>query len=343
LEQSRVALIGLGGVGAEYLSAIRSDERFSLLAVADADAEVLRRHTEGTSLRAYQDYRSLIVESAHRGLDLLFCALEPFQSLDFMELSAQRGISVFHKAPIARSAAEARQLRHWFQEGGCRLVVSRPWQHEPAFARLLDLEASIGRVYAATAQVRTTDGSAGWRGDSVRAGGGVLLNGAYREVDMLTHLLGVPEYVDAQCCTAVAPGKACNYDTEDAAQVMLRFSGKRIAAITASRNATEALRRVTLDGTDGAIHLDHKRLILEPRGEGRIRRHLVRTKCPVAPAVSALGASLLEGTDGTSTGLEEHLVAMAVIEAAYLSARTGSPESPDQFLSESHVSPTRAR
>ena len=343
MEQLQVALIGLCGIGAEYLSAIRADERFSLMAVADADAEVLRQHTEGTSLRAYQDYRSLIVESAHRGLDLLFCALEPFQSLDFMELSAERGISVFHKAPVARSVAEARQLMHRFREGGCRLVVSRPWQHEPAFARLLDVEASIGRVYAATAHVRTTDGPAGWRGDSVRAGGGVLLNGAYREVDMLTHLLGVPEYVDAQCCTSVAPGKACNYDTEDAAQLSLRFSGKRIASITASRNATESLRRVTLDGTDGAIDLSHKRLVFQPRGGGRTRRHLMRTTCPVAPAVSAFGASMLAGVDETSTGLEENLVATAVIEAAYLSARTGSPESPDQFLSESHVSPTRAR
>ena len=96
--------------------------------------------------------------------------------------------------------------------------------------------------------MRTADGSTGWRGDSLRAGGGILLNGAYQQVDMLVHLMGMPIFVDAQCCTAVAPGKACNYDTEDAAQLAMRFTGERIASLTASLTASEPFWKVTLIG-----------------------------------------------------------------------------------------------
>lgn len=343
MKRLKVALIGLSGVGTEYLSAIQSDDQFTLLAVADTDAEVLRRQTEATSLRAYQDYRSLVVETAQSGLDLLFVALEPFQSIDYLELAAARGIGVFHKAPPARTVEEARRLVRWFDEGECPLVVSRPWQFDPAFDQLRHPEDSVGRIYAGSAAVRTADGSTGWRGDSLRAGSGVLLNGAYQQVDMLVHLMGMPIFVDAQCCTAVAPGKACNYDTEDAAQLAMRFTGERIAAVTASRNAAEPFWQVTLIGERGAIDLDADRMVLRSSGGGPPECHTVQTPCRVGPAISAFGATRLTGMQNAASTAKEHLATMAVIEAAYLSAKTGTPESPDQFLSEKQGSPTRAR
>ena len=114
MKRLKVALIGLAGVGSDYLAAIRSSERFELVAVADSNPEVLRRRAEELPSRSYEDYRSLIVETAHNGLDLLFIALEPFQSIEFVELAAARGIGVFHKAPCARSVDEAGRLARRF-------------------------------------------------------------------------------------------------------------------------------------------------------------------------------------------------------------------------------------
>jgi predicted dehydrogenase len=333
LKQLKVAVIGLSGVGAEYLSAVQSDDQFALVAVADTDAGVLRRHTEGAPFCGYTDYRSLVVETARTGLDLLVTALEPFQSVDYLGLAAERGIAVFHKAPFARSVAEGERLVHKFDAAACPLVVSRPWQFEPAFSRLHRIDNLAGRVYAATAVVRTPDDSTGWRGDSARAAAGVLLNGAYEQVDMLVHLMGVPEYVNAQCSMAVAPGKARSYDTEDAALVSMRFAGERIASIAASRNASEHTWGVTLIGEGGSVDLSPERMVLQPRAAGPRECLSVKTRDRVGPAISAFGAALLAGIQDLPSMAKEHLVTLATIEAAYLSAKTGTPEAPDRFLS----------
>jgi predicted dehydrogenase len=150
---------------------------------------------------------------------------------------------------------------------------------------------------------------------------------------MLVHLLGVPEYVNAQCSAAVAPGRARSYDTEDAALVSMRFAGERIASIAASRNASEHTWCVTLIGESGSVDLSPDRMVLQPRSAGPRECLSVKTRDRVGPAICAFGAALLAGIRNLPSMAKEHLLTLATIEAAYLSAKTGSPESPDRFLS----------
>ena len=328
----KVALLGLSGVGEDYLAAIRSDERFDLLAVADSDLETARRHAEGSTTRAYGDYRSLIVETTRDGLDLLFVALEPFQSAGFMEMAAMQRIGVFHKSPFARDATEAQRLVGCFAEHGCPLAVSRWWQHEPAFQPLFNLTEPAGRVFAATAEVRTGDTPVGWRGEWTRAGGGVLLNGAYEILDLLIHLLGLPETVYARCVSAAVPGASRNYDTEDVAIVSLDFSRDRTASLIAWRGSPQPSWQATLLMTDQTMALCSDGLTITHHGGGPAGHYAVRTANPVWAAIIAFAELRLSGAPKFAAAAHEHLATMAVIEAAYLAAKTGAPESPRRFL-----------
>ena len=332
MERARVALLGLSGVGAEYLAVIRAHEQFDLVAVADTDPAPLRRCAEELHVRAYEDCRSLIVETSHAGLDLLFVAIEPFQSIEFVEMAAARGIGVFHKAPVARNIRETGRLIQRFRESGCPLVVSRPWLFEPAFAGLRQLTELAGHVFAAAARVQTVDTPAGWRGDSVRAGGGVLLNGAYEAVDMLVYLLGLPGTVYTQCGTDTAPGTGCKYDTEDVAIVSLRFGPGQVACVTACRGATDPSWEMTLMGTRGTVRLTPEGMMITQRGGAGLQSHTVQTPRRAAPAINTFGLSWLSSEPPFQSTVHEHLPTMAVIEAAYLSAKTGAPESPRRLL-----------
>ena len=328
----KVGLLGLAGVGGEYLAALDLDERFDLVAVADTDLDLLRRHTEGQALRGYEDYRSLVVEAAQTEIDLLFAALEPFQSIDFVELAARHGIGVFHKAPPARTVGELQRLVEVFSAARCSLVVSRSWQAEPAYAGLSDLSTLTGHVYAATAEVQTNEDAAGWRGDAVRAGGGVLLNGAYEQLDMLVALLGMPESVYAQCSMAVAPGAARKYDTEDAATVSLRFTRERIAGLTASRGSADRFSRVTLVGTRRTVEVGPDRMTITPRAGGTPQCEVIKSPYPAAAIIRAFAEAREADEQRLRSTAEDHLATMAVVEAAYLSAKTGAPETPARFL-----------
>lgn len=326
----RVALLGLEGVGGDYLSALREHDGFDLVAVGEAKSEVLRRVGDGLAAGLYEDYRSLIVEQAVAGLDLLIVALEPFQSGEFLLLAAKQGISVLHKAPFARSVSEARRLLAAFDGADATLTVARPLLGERAFVGLGDPALLVGGVRAADVRVRVQTTGDGWRGDARRAGGGVLLNGAYEQLDWLLAMMGVPETVFAQSSEVVAPGAAKNYDTEDVAMLSLRFSGGRVATLTAARGMDKNSWQIELIGSDGVVRIEPSGLSVTARHASRPRRRLARTPNAMVPVLDSAGAP--GKTRGPVSRAADHLETLAVIEAAYLSARTGAVELPSRFL-----------
>jgi len=332
VKRVKAALLGLTGIGEEFLRALVEDDQFELIAVADRDGEALRKHADGLTARPFEDYRSAIVESTRLGLEAILVALPPYQAVEFDVLAAARGIGVLQGAPWARTITEAQRLIAAFARGSAPLVVLRPWQSEPALAKLGDPSALIGRVYAVHAQVRAAHGPTGWRGDSVRAGAGVLLNDAYEQVDLLVLLMGLPETVFAQARMAVAPGKPRKHDTEDAMTVTLCFPGDRVGSLTAWRGAREPGWEVTFVGEGGVVRLTPDKMIVDRADLPRPTVHDVRTACRIAPAISAFGAAQLAGLREPASAAKGHLSTMAVIEAVYLSVKTGSPESPERFL-----------
>ena len=125
-----------------------------------------------------------------------------------------------------------------FETAGRPLVVARWWQHDPAMRNHVLNGTITADAFAVSIVLATADRPAGWRADRGRAGGGVLLNGAYGHVDLLVHLLGTPESVYAQTHRLDFLPGASVYDTEDVAHVVLRFEGGRGAVLSAWRGRT---------------------------------------------------------------------------------------------------------
>ena len=326
MRRINVALAGLGGHGADYLAAIKRDAHLALVAVADSQADHLRTDELDGHVARYEDYRSLIVESAET-LDALLVALPPHQSKEVLELAAKHGLAVFHQAPFARTCEEAGHLVELFQSAGCPLVAARPWLSLPVMEPLADLESCIGRVFAADVLVRSTSGALGWRGDSIRAGGGVLLHDAYEPLDMLIHLLGFPEEVFGCSASALGLATARPYDTEDAAVVSLRFAHDRIATLCACRGQSANDYQVTLLGNAGTAIATPRALTRHRKGEQPQRTH-ARMRTRVAPAIGAFASALLDKDTKPESQASQHLPTMAVLDAAYLAAKTGAPETP---------------
>ena len=320
--------MGLRGVGEKYLAAIEDDDQFDLVAIADTDREVLHRIAATVSASEYEDVRSLLVETSRTGLDVLFAALEPFVPLEFLELSGRRAIPVFCKAPLVRNVREMQRVIRVFEESRTPLVVSRWWPSDSAVSDVDGLLQQVGPLRAAAARVRTTDKPVHWRGDSARAGGGVLLHGAYDTVDFLVQLLGLPEAVHAQCTFNVATGGTRHYDTEDVAMVALRFRDEQLACLTATRGVGDACRRIELIGSAGIVEVDSDGVRISTEAVHCMEHRRVETPSSVGPGISAFGAALRAGVRKMASTAAEHLATAAVIDAAYLSARTGAPESP---------------
>ena len=335
MDKLRTGLLGLTGAGADYLAALRSEEQLELVAVADGDAEAVRQAVDSTGAKGYEDFRSLIVEQSPAGMQLLVVALEPHRAVDFALLAAERGLAVLLKDPPARNLEEGRRLVQGFTAAGRPLVVARPWRFEPAYALLHDLTAQVGPVHTATAHVllpRFTP--LGWRGDSVRAGGGVLLHGSYELIDLLVQALGVPSQVWAHCSLMDAEGQARAHDTEDGVVAGLIFSQGRSASLAAARCLGLEMPQwsVCFAGSRATVELSPKALRVSPHAAGRPRMRRVRTGNRIAPALNAFATGLSEERPQFDSTISDHLTTLAVIDTLYLSARTGAPESPARLL-----------
>lgn len=331
MKRLRTALLGLAGAGAEYLDAITGDDQFELIALSDPNVPTLRSLPSDLSARTYEDPRSLIVETARDGLDLLVIALEPFESTGFVTLAAENGVNVFHKASFARTVREARRIISAFVDHGVRIVVERRWQFEPAFSRLDSLADVVGTFYAATASVSVVNRDQDWCADRERAGGGVLLNDAYEIVDMLIHSMGVPQSVYALCGVATELQGPRMRETEDCAVVTMRFGDRQVGCVTAVRGATASPWNVTMTGKEGSVTLSPDALLVKRPGSA-VQRYDARANGSVAPAIAAFGAALLSGVKNIESTADRHLPTIATIEAAYLSAKTGAPEFPARLI-----------
>ncbi len=178
-------------------------------------------------------------------------------------------------------------------------------------------------MFTALGQIATGDEPEGWRGDSLRAGGGVLLNGAYAQVDLLVTLLGLPESVYAVCSFARAPGETLNYDTEDTALVLMRWGSDCSAMLVARRGVIPGAWQITLVGTNDT--LVWPAADSSDDDEAGMGAHSAAGIARQIRSAAGICETVVRRPDLRA---RDHLATLAVIEAAYLSAKTGAPEVP---------------
>jgi predicted dehydrogenase len=325
-QRIKAGILGIDGCGAALTEAVRSCGLIELIALADHNRDLAKARAAEARVEPYDDYRSLVVEQP---IDALFVSAPPFACHEHLKLAASRGIHVWRETPLARTVHEASVLLEAFEAGGARLAVGRGWQFAAEGSGITDLCDLIGQPYVARgAALEHRSDPLGWRGDSDRAGGGALIDRAYELIDAVVQKMHLPDEV--QATTARRPGTK-PYDTEDVASVTLRYQNGSMAALLAHRRAWPETWSLVFDGPKGS-------LCLEPSGAVVLSADGAETPTPRAATrsgydaqVEAFAQAVLARAKTYASAGSTHLATVAVIETAYLSARTGEPESPQQL------------
>ena len=327
----KVGLMGLGGGGQLLAEALLASSWCELTAVASRQpkrSEQFRGDHPG--ITAYDDCRSLIVENP---LDALFMAVPPFFRGKYLTLAAEHGLPVFMLTPPARRFDEALEIGGKFEQAQCAVVVARSWGIAPALQPDVLGVDELGGFFFARGNVMTClPDDLDWRGDSVRAGGGVLLDRGYALIDIVVQVMGLPSSVQAAARRVSRPGGRFAYDTEDTAALVCEFRGGAIAVISACWSSGPERWELELHGTGGSVHLDRDHVVCRDRtGETQLREQS-RPVNPFSPLIEDFLSTLSSNPANVRSSIREHLPAMAVVQAAYLSARTGQPESPSTIF-----------
>jgi predicted dehydrogenase len=249
----RFGIVGAGGAAQLHAAALARIEGARLVAVAGRGRERAQElaHRYGAALE--RDADALF---ARGDLDtVVLCTPHPLHR-DGAIAAARAGLHVVVEKPLALTPADCDAIIDATREAGVTLsVVSQRRWYEPA--RRVKDAIDAGRIGPPGLGVVQVLGWRGpeyyamddWRGTREGEGGGVLVNQAVHQLDLLCWYLGAVDEVEAMAANLNHPG----IDVEDTAIAHVRFAGGALASIVASNSQRPGLwARVHVHGRSGA-------------------------------------------------------------------------------------------
>lgn len=329
MKQLRTGIIGVGVKGVKLLEQLARNHHFSIEAIADQNKDLAHGTAQKYDATPYDDSRQLIVQE---NLDVLFLLLPTYLCGEYIQLAAKTGTHVFKDSPLARTLPEASQWVEQMEKANLQFHVSAPWRFSPgylhAYHKIIDNQ--IGKVFLIRAEsFKRYVGDFGWRGDPVLAGGGVLIEMGYHLIDQIAWNMGPPEQLysltTGECRKQTLPP----YRTEDTAAVTMNFSNGAMGNLLCGWMSGPSSEKMFFYGTDGTLEVTRTSLT-RYCSEGKVRSSEsfeVNESWMVEQQLRNFVDCLIDREIKPVSTAREHLVNVAIVESAYLSARTRLPES----------------
>ncbi|MGP1309870.1 MAG: hypothetical protein ACTS27_06715 [Phycisphaerales bacterium] len=248
--------------------------------------------------------------------------------------ASERGVKIATLEPTPVSTLElARFEKALGSAESVRIVPALT--RAPVFTHALDLLEQVGPVRTLSVSTR------GARGQ------GSLFARLFDAMDIVLALLGEPETIDAAVCGPVVPGRVhlapgdSLRDLRGDLTANLRYAGACAASLSLSDNAGRWFRGVTLVGHGGCLRFDDSSYeFIDPSGKtvdssaSTDRRGRKNPGAAHELAADACAQQIHAMFDPHAAPRPPRKTAavLAMAEAALLSARTGTPESPGAML-----------
>lgn len=345
MDRLRTAVLGFDGDGEFLVETVLGIDYFQLEAIADKDRELATRAAEKYDCSVYDDYRQLLLE---KKLDCMLIATSLYSCEEYIKTAMKKKINILKLAPPARDFEEAVELVRLAENEKIKFAIANPCRFSRRFLEfqhfleegMIEQPFLVNAVYSGSNERMPS-----WQSDKELAGGGVLLRNCYEIIDQIVSTFGVPQEV--YCLTGNSTGdrKQRHYMTEDTAILVMKFNDIFFGNLTASRSTQIVLeqefikvhgknRIITVSGSDFTVS----------NSFGQIEKHLEydnNKSCDMAEVLSNFALSILYAEQNTLiSSAYENLKNMAVIESAYLSARTAMPEEPKKIFQMAEAEPT---
>lgn len=252
----RLGLIGCGYVSKYHLAASAA-LNVPIVAVCDRKHAAAEAIASKIGARTFDDAEALI---ASGGVDAIILATPHFQHVPLAIAALERGLHVLCEKPLAVTAAEAdlaiaAQARH----PDLTFAVNfnhRAWPLWRSIKSLLD-RGELGPIvrwqWTITDWYRSQwyfEQSA-WRGTWNGEGGGLLVNQCPHQLDLVTHLFGLPTRVLAN----VRRGKHHRIRVEDEVHALVDHASGATGCFIASTGEPCGTNRLEIVGDRGVIRV----------------------------------------------------------------------------------------
>jgi len=253
MDRVRVGVVGVGNMGRTYAEAIGAIEGFELAALCTRTLDRIK----DLPGEKFADHRAMIASGR---VDAVVIAT-PHWSHPTVAIDALRaGLHVLTDKPLAVHVADGRRMLGAHTDKTRRFGVIFNERTRPVTAKIRAMIQSgeLGElrrvIWLATGTFRSHAyyASGGWRATWAGEGGGVIINQASHDLDLLQWFAGLPVRVTA----TLGLGKYHPIEVEDDVSALLEYAGGATGLFAVTTGETPGTNRVEIAGDRGKLQLD---------------------------------------------------------------------------------------
>jgi len=323
----KVGLLGAGRIAGVHATAITAHPGSTLVAVSDFIPEAAAR----LAAQYGCEPRTNDAIIADPSIDAVLIATSTDTHSGLIEAATAAGKAVFCEKPVDLSLARAQTCQKLAAANGRPVMIGFNRRFDPNFGAL-KAAVDAGEIGQPELLSITSFDPTPPPVDYVKVSGGLFRDMMIHDFDMANFIMGTPPVAISAVGTSIvdpAIGLAGDVDT---AVVTMTYADGRIAVIKNSRRAAYGYdQRVELLGSEGLLQAQNvlENTVVKSTAAGVVGAKptyffLQRYMAAYTAEWAAFVTALVDGTPMPVT-LDDGVAALAMAEAATLSAKTGAP------------------
>ncbi|WP_066290273.1 Gfo/Idh/MocA family protein [Bacillus sp. FJAT-29937] len=225
------AIVGMGHIANKHIEAIEKAENANLFAICDTNPA--RLEMDFPNVKKYTDLQKMLEENPE--IHVVNICVPSGLHARLTKIVAENGRHIIVEKPMSLKLQDAEDMIQYANDHGVKLAVVHPNRFRPAIQKLREqMDAgAFGKLSHANATVRWNRNQAyydqaEWRGTK-EFDGGVLMNQAIHDLDLMLWLMGPVESVQAMAATRLR-----KIETEDVAAAVVQFKNGALGVIEAA-------------------------------------------------------------------------------------------------------------
>jgi predicted dehydrogenase len=250
----RVGIVGCGTIARAHALSYQNNARVELVGVVDVDLVRAGEFAANYGTTAYGTCREFLDHQP----DLVSVATPPGNHTDIAAELLESGCSVLLEKPPATTLADMDTLGAAEKVSSGSVYVVFQHRHGSGARRAHKLlhSGALGIPQVAVCETLWYRPDSyflpEWRGNWAGEGGGPTLGHGIHQIDLLLHLLGSWETIDARAARIARP-----VEFEDVSLAIVVFESGAVGTVVTSLLSPKELSRIRVDTTGGTLEVNH--------------------------------------------------------------------------------------
>ncbi|HEY9469764.1 MAG TPA: Gfo/Idh/MocA family oxidoreductase, partial [Propionibacteriaceae bacterium] len=247
-------IVGCGSIARSHALSYQNNPRVELVGVVDLDLVRADAFAAAYGTTAYDSCRELLKQQP----DLVSVATPPGNHTKVAVELLESGCSVLLEKPPTTTLADMDVLAEAEEASSGSVYVVFQHRHGSGARRAHHLLSSgaLGTPQVAVCETLWYRPDSyflpEWRGNWAGEGGGPTLGHGIHQIDLLLHLMGPWETVDARAARIARP-----IDFEDVSLAIVAFGSGAVGTVVTSLLSPRELSRIRIDTTGGTLEVNH--------------------------------------------------------------------------------------